>query len=224
MYRKTNTTPCTYTQKHKCPESHLDIEGGTQGKCPFRLNAYRLQDQTYTLPSLSQFAYFISNTPTSSHIHTGEKITAEEARGERGLSVELVEQLARSGVQMDAELLQMLQEARQLRHTAHVAEAQAMNEHRGQHGPTVDHEGEWQSAAPRDYDDSDQNVALTTHTSAHAGGASTGGAHAQGQAARRDHLQGENDAENVGQARHSAKPRVLAVMPPHTLVLFCQNL
>lgn len=55
----------------------------------------------------------------------GEKITAEEAKGEKGLPVEIIEQLAKSGVDVTGEILEMLLEARRLACTVQNAESEA---------------------------------------------------------------------------------------------------
>lgn len=55
----------------------------------------------------------------------GEKISAEEAKGEKGVPVEIIEQLAKSGVDVTPEILEMLMEARQLACTVQNAETEA---------------------------------------------------------------------------------------------------
>mmetsp|Transcript_4342 Transcript_4342/g.10377 ORF Transcript_4342/g.10377 Transcript_4342/m.10377 type:complete len:589 (-) Transcript_4342:1238-3004(-) len=141
----------------------------------------------------------------------GEKISFEEAKGERGLPVELIEQLARSGVDVDADVLQMLQEAKQLACTVHNAETAARNEDRVY---TKD-EGIWESEGGGTVRGLTEEE---TRRVADLNGAQVGSEGA-GAGSRRQSDEGgkgeeeANDEENQGQRRSKGKPRVLAVLP-----------
>jgi len=140
----------------------------------------------------------------------GEKISFEEAKGERGLPVELIEQLARTGVEVDADVLQMLQEAKQLACTVQNAETAARNEDRVY---TKD-EGAWESEGGGTVrgltEEETRRVAETSGAlmGGEGGSAATGRTSDQGGA-----VEEHGSDENEGQRRSKGKPRVLAVLP-----------
>ena len=138
----------------------------------------------------------------------GEKITAEEAAGEKGVSVEeLKAQLVTmAGGDLDADVLEMLQDAQNLQHAATRAQTDANNQERrlldkwdsdagpGAGGGAADHSG---NAAA--------HAAGGTNVAGDGGAGGGGASSASSQAA----VQAEDDTET--QRRRSGRSRVLTV-------------
>ena len=57
----------------------------------------------------------------------GEKITVEEAAGQKGLSVDELKEMVKDGGELDADILEMLQDAQNLQHAANRAQTDADN-------------------------------------------------------------------------------------------------
>jgi len=137
----------------------------------------------------------------------GEKITAEEAAGDKGVSIEeLKAQLVTmaGGGDLDADVLEMLQDAQNLQHAATRAETDANNLERRVFE-------KWDSeGAPGAGGDAADNTSTQAHAAGvGASGFGGGGGGGTSSESSRDTVQADDDTET--QRRRSGRSRVLTV-------------
>jgi hypothetical protein len=136
----------------------------------------------------------------------GEKISAEEAAGEKGLSVDEVKaQLVHmAGGDLDADVLEMLQDAANLQHAASRAETDAINQERRILDKWDSDAGPGGTGTPAETEQDPTNAAWA---GGHGGSAGGSGGPPEAAATGAEDVQDEG----VAQRRRSGRSRVLSV-------------